>query len=79
MLVPAGDRVGEGGQGLRTEAGKAGQGAVTELIAYPNPAGASAAGIASERLDLVNGSSFFCCRFDQQYCQHVASKKECHP
>lgn len=56
-----------------------GQGAVTELIAYPSPAGASAAGLASERLDLVNGSSFFCCRFDQQYCQHVAGKKECRP
>jgi len=55
------------------------KGAVTELIKYPNPAGASAAGLASERLDLVNGSSFFCCRFDEQYCQHVASEKECRP
>lgn len=55
------------------------KGAVTELIKYPNPAGASAAVLASERLDLVNGSSFFCCRFDEQYCQHVASEKECSP
>jgi hypothetical protein len=52
------------------------KGAVTELVAYPNPAGAP---VASERLDLVNGSSFFCCRFNEQYCQHVASEKECRP
>lgn len=52
------------------------KGAVTELVAYPNPAGAP---IASERLDLVNGSSFFCCRFGEQYCHHVASEKECRP
>jgi hypothetical protein len=55
------------------------KGAVTELIEYPNPAGAPAARLASERLDLVNGSGFFCCRFDEQYCQHVAKAKECHP
>jgi hypothetical protein len=54
-------------------------GSVTELIAYPHSAGASAAGLASERLDLVNGTSFFCCRFDEHYCQHVANKKECQP
>ena len=55
------------------------KGSVTELIAYPNQAGALAAQVASEQLDLVNGSSFFCCRFKDQYCQHVASEKECHP
>lgn len=52
------------------------KGAVTELVQYPNPAGAP---LASERLDLVNGSSFFCCRFGEQYCLHVASEKECRP
>lgn len=55
------------------------QGSVTELIAYPNPAGPSAGGLASERLDLVNGSSFFCCDFDAKYCHHVDTKKECRP
>lgn len=54
-------------------------GTVTELIAYPSPASVSTAGLASEGLDLVNGTSFFCCRFDQQSCQHVANKKECRP
>ena len=52
------------------------KGAVTELVAYPNPAGAP---LASERLDLVSGSSFFCCRFNEQFCHHVASEKECRP
>jgi hypothetical protein len=51
------------------------KGAVTELIEYPKPAGTSVA--MSERLDLVNGSGFFCCRFDEQYCQGVANEKEC--
>lgn len=51
------------------------KGAVTELVAYPDPA----APLASERLDLVKGSSFFCCRFNEQYCHHVASEKECRP
>jgi len=53
------------------------RGAVTELVEYPNPADDPAN--RSERLDLVNGSSFFCCRFKEQYCQHVANEKECHP
>jgi hypothetical protein len=52
-------------------------GAVTELVQYPNPAGDPAAQTPSERLDLVNGSSFFCCRFNESYCQHVANEKEC--
>jgi hypothetical protein len=51
------------------------KGAVTELIEYPKPAGTSVA--LSERLDLVNGSGFFCCRFNEQYCHDVASEKEC--
>jgi hypothetical protein len=55
------------------------EGPVTELIQYPSPAGVPAAQTASERLDLVNGSRFFCCRFDEHYCQHVADEKECHP
>jgi len=53
------------------------KGAVTEVVSYPNPAGASAAGLASERLDLVNGSSFFCCRFNEQYCHHVDTESDC--
>ncbi len=53
------------------------KGAVTELVAYPSPAGALAD--RSEQLDLVNGSSFFCCRFNKQYCHHVANEKECRP
>lgn len=56
-----------------------GKGSVTELVQYPIPAGAPATRLASERLDLVNGSSFFCCRFSEQYCHHVASTKECRP
>jgi len=54
----------------------AADGAVTEVVEYPSPA---AAQIPSERLDLVNGSSFFCCRFNENYCQHVADEKECRP
>jgi hypothetical protein len=52
------------------------QGAVTHLIQFPNQA---ATQIASERLDLVNGTPFFCCRFNNDYCQHVADAKECRP
>lgn len=51
------------------------KGAVTELIEYPKPAGTAVA--TSERLDLVNGSGFFCCRFNEQYCHNVANEKEC--
>jgi hypothetical protein len=54
-------------------------GVVADLVQYPNPEGAPAAKISSEPLDLVNGTSFFCCRFDEHYCQHVASEKECQP
>jgi hypothetical protein len=52
------------------------RGSVTEWIKFPIPAGAPMAE-QSERLDLVRGSSFFCCRFDEQYCHHVASEKDC--
>ncbi|HEX3551696.1 MAG TPA: hypothetical protein VIA62_00530 [Thermoanaerobaculia bacterium] len=55
------------------------QGAVTYRISYPNPADAPAAEIPSERLDLVKGSRFFCCRFDQNYCHHVDNEKDCRP
>jgi hypothetical protein len=55
------------------------QGAVTEVVEYPSPAGASAARLTSERLDLVTRSRFFCCRFNEQYCQHVDDEKECRP
>ena len=32
-----------------------------------------------EALDLVNGSSFFCCRFENKVCHHVDSDKDCRP
>jgi hypothetical protein len=54
------------------------KGAVTKFIEYPNPPGAPAAQ-TSERLDLVRGSGFFCCRFGEDYCQQVANEKECRP
>lgn len=53
------------------------KGAVTQVIEYPNPAGTQATG--GERLDLVKGSSAFCCRFDEHYCHHVNDEKECRP
>jgi hypothetical protein len=55
------------------------KGSVTQVVEYPNPAGPAAAQTESERLDLVNGSSFFCCRFNEQYCHHVDDANECHP
>lgn len=55
------------------------KGPVTEVIQYPNPAGTPATRLTSERLDLVNGSTFFCCRFSEQYCGHVENEKECRP
>jgi hypothetical protein len=54
-----------------------GKGAVTQLIEYPNPAGPSATRMASERLDLVKGSRFFCCQFNDSYCRHVDDDKDC--
>jgi hypothetical protein len=65
-------------RGLYTYRAALGKGAVAELVEYPIPAGAPAAQ-PSERLDLVNGTSFFCCRFNEQYCHHVANEKECRP
>jgi hypothetical protein len=53
------------------------KGGVTRVIEYPTPAGAPVAQIPSERLDLVKGSRFFCCRFDENYCHHVNNEKEC--
>jgi len=55
------------------------EGTVTKVIQYPLPAGAPAPQRPSERLDLVNGSSFFCCSFDAQSCRPVASEGDCHP
>jgi len=55
------------------------KGGVTHVIEYPNPAGAPAARIPSERLDLVNGSRFFCCRFGESYCHHVDNENDCRP
>ncbi len=52
------------------------KGAVTEVVEYPNSAAAS---LESERLDLVNESSYFCCQFNEAYCHHVDDKKECRP
>jgi hypothetical protein len=54
-------------------------GAVTEVVQFPAPAGVPEDQLASERLDLVTGSSFFCCRFNEQYCHHVADEDECRP
>jgi hypothetical protein len=54
-----------------------GKGAVTQLIEYPTPAGPSATGVESERLDLVKGSRFFCCQFNDSYCHHVDDAKDC--
>jgi len=51
------------------------QGRVTQIIEYPQPAGTQTT--PTERLDLVNGTGFFCCRFNEQYCHAVASEKEC--
>lgn len=51
------------------------RGAVTEFIEYSPSAGTQAT--AGERLDTVKGSRFFCCRFDQHYCHHVANEKDC--
>jgi hypothetical protein len=51
--------------------------AVTAFLeSGPGQAG-SAPSLASEKLDLVNGSPFFCCRFDDNYCHHVDNPKEC--
>lgn len=63
-------------RGLYSYRAARGEGAVSELITYPTPAAAPDAR-ASEALDLVNESSFFCCQFQDHYCRHVNSKKEC--
>jgi hypothetical protein len=49
------------------------KGAVVQTIKYPN----SAAPLENERLDLVKSSPFFCCRFNEDYCHHVDSEKDC--
>lgn len=54
------------------------KGRVTQLIEYPNPAGAPDAQ-QSDRLDLVNGSGFFCCDFDVHSCLQVDNEKKCRP
>jgi hypothetical protein len=46
---------------------------VIQTIKYPDPA----APLASERLDLVKGSRFFCCQFKESYCHHVNDEKDC--
>lgn len=53
-------------------------------IEYPAPAGAATArhaGLdqsgASETLDLVNGSGFFCCRFEEGYCHQTDDARDC--
>jgi hypothetical protein len=56
------------------------QGAVTEIVRYPpTSGGAPVAQTKGERLDLVNGTRFFCCRFKESYCHHVDDEKECRP
>ncbi len=49
------------------------KGAVIQTIKYPD----QAASVQSERLDLVNGTGFFCCRFKEGYCHAVADAKAC--
>ena len=66
-------------RGLYAYKAVSGKGPVTELIQYPLPAGSPEPQLPSERLDLVNGSSFFCCQFKDQYCHHVDDEKECRP
>jgi hypothetical protein len=61
-------------RGLYTYKAALAKGAVTELIEYPSSAGAPQ---ESEQLDLVNGSGFFCCEFNRQYCHDVDNEKEC--
>lgn len=56
-----------------------GQGAVAQSIQFPTPVEAPAGQTPSERLDLVKGTSFFCCQFKEGYCGHVAKQEECHP
>lgn len=51
------------------------QGTVTQIIEYPQPAGIQTT--PTERLDLVNGTGFFCCRFNEQYCHAVSHEKDC--
>jgi len=49
-----------------------------QVIHYPAPTGAPAAQLI-QGLDLVKGSGFFCCRFNNQpFCHHVRNPKECH-
>lgn len=49
-------------------------GAVTLTIKYPDPT----ADVPSERLDLVQGSEFFCCEFNKSgNCHHVEDQKDC--
>ena len=55
------------------------QSAAQWVIQYPSPANASAATIPTERLDLVKGSPFFCCQFQERYCHHVDKKEQCRP
>lgn len=66
-------------RGLYTYTAIYSEGLAAQVVQYPKPGGASAAQPPGERLDLVNGSSFFCCRFKEQYCGHVDSDKECRP
>lgn len=54
-----------------------GKGPVVQVIEYPALAGSSAAGMSSERLDLVKNSRFFCCQFNESYCHHVDDEKDC--
>jgi hypothetical protein len=62
-------------RGLYAYSASLGSGPVTEVIQSDRPDGSASRD--SERLDLVNGSSFFCCRFEEKYCHHVEDEKEC--
>lgn len=67
-------------RGLYSYRASFGDGPVVEYLSR-DASGPAHAGLGddSERLDLVNGTSFFCCRFDDKYCHHVDSAKDCRP
>ncbi len=80
-VTPVSDRIttngkGEVLRGLYSYRAVWTRGPVRELIEYP-----SLAGSPNERggLDLVAHPSFFCCQFNDHYCGHVKSEKECRP
>lgn len=55
-------------------------GGPVQASAPAQPAGWSGQSVnRNERLDLVDGTRFFCCRFDEKLCHHVDRANECRP